>query len=264
MNKSQYDILLVEDDLRTIRLLTKYFHSKKITCQGVITGAKALQKLEHNIPKLIITDILHPPPSGYELCKKIKSTPKWKHIPVYFCSAIPCSELERHLTETKADGYILKPFKLRDFDAVLNLYEFNYDYQYKKPIPKTYENLNLEERKEFDSDLKAIEPILGEEWGWFQEEVKKLDVKYQLNLICTHLDYLELVLLHKEPLDLEEINKYIRNIALDIFSIALRCHKEINDVVLFIKIVKEICMKYNLTHIPLNQNEKRLLEKNNL
>ncbi|MHA1391614.1 MAG: histidine kinase dimerization/phospho-acceptor domain-containing protein, partial [Promethearchaeota archaeon] len=32
---SQYDILLIEDDLATIRLLTSYFESKGYSCKGV-------------------------------------------------------------------------------------------------------------------------------------------------------------------------------------------------------------------------------------
>ena len=120
-----YDILLVEDDLATIRLLTSYFDSKNITCRGVLSGTKALEELEHDTPKLILTDIIHPGPSGYELCKKIKSNQKLKHIPVFFCSAIPGSEVEKHLAEKKANGYIHKPFNFSDFDGILKLLNYN-------------------------------------------------------------------------------------------------------------------------------------------
>ena len=55
---SHYDILLIEDDLATIRLLTSYFESKDITCKGVVSGTKGLEELEYNTPKLILTDYL--------------------------------------------------------------------------------------------------------------------------------------------------------------------------------------------------------------
>jgi len=49
--------------------------------------------------------------SGYDMCKIIKSDPDLKNIPVIFLTARPASEVEKRLEETKADGYILKPFK---------------------------------------------------------------------------------------------------------------------------------------------------------
>ncbi len=119
--RGHYDILLVEDDLATIRLLTNYFESKDLTCKGVVSGTKALEELKYNTPKLILTDIIHPAPNGYDLCKQIKSNQKLKNIPVFFCTAIPGSEVEKHLAETKADGYINKPFKFSDFDGILDL-----------------------------------------------------------------------------------------------------------------------------------------------
>jgi len=50
------------------------------------------------------------------LCKKIKSDERFSKIPVYFLTAIPGSEVDKKLAETKADGYILKPFDLSEFD----------------------------------------------------------------------------------------------------------------------------------------------------
>ena len=119
--RSHYDILLVDDDLATIRLILSYFESKGYTCQGVLNGTKALEELKTNIPKVILTDIIHPGPHGYDLCKQIKSNPKWKDISIFFCTAVSGSEVEKHLTETKADGYILKPFNFSDLDIILDL-----------------------------------------------------------------------------------------------------------------------------------------------
>ena len=134
---SHYDILLVNDDLATIRLLTSYFDSKDITCRGVVSGTKALEELIYNTPKLIITDIIHPAPTGYDLCKLIKSNQKLKNIPVFFCTALPGSEVEKHLAETKADGYILKPFNFSDFDIIFDLLNLHKNEDESTKISKT-------------------------------------------------------------------------------------------------------------------------------
>ncbi|MFX0030538.1 MAG: response regulator [Promethearchaeota archaeon] len=114
----QYDILLIEDDLATIRLLTSYFESKGYKCKGVVSGTKGIDELRGGIPKLILLDIILPDISGYEICKMIKETPKYKEIPVFLLTAIPGSEVEKRMDETKANGYILKPFDFSDFEIL--------------------------------------------------------------------------------------------------------------------------------------------------
>ncbi|MFW9987133.1 MAG: response regulator [Candidatus Odinarchaeota archaeon] len=115
---SQYDILLIEDDLATIRLLTSYFESKGYKCKGVVSGTKGIEELRGGIPKLILLDIILPDISGYEICRMIKDHKIFKEVPVYLLTAIPGSEVEKKLGEIRADGYILKPFDFSDFEVV--------------------------------------------------------------------------------------------------------------------------------------------------
>ena len=115
---SQYDILLIEDDLATIRLLTSYFESKGFTCKGVVSGTKGLEELANNPPKLVLLDIILPDYSGYDVCKQIKANKRLQNISVYLLTAIPGSEVEKNLEESNADGYILKPFDFSDFEVI--------------------------------------------------------------------------------------------------------------------------------------------------
>ena len=114
-----YDILLIEDDLPTIRLITSYFEGKGFICKGVISGKKGIDELRRSTPKLILLDIILPDYSGYDLCKIIKSDERYRNIPLHFLTAIPAPEVKKKLKETKADGYILKPFDLTDFEVIL-------------------------------------------------------------------------------------------------------------------------------------------------
>jgi len=115
---TQYDILLIEDDLATIRLLTSYFESKGYTCKGVVSGSKGLEEIKNNPPKLVLLDIILPDYSGYEICKKIKSNKDLRNMAVYLLTAIPGSEVEKNLEDSNADGYILKPFDFSDFEVI--------------------------------------------------------------------------------------------------------------------------------------------------
>ena len=117
----EYDILLIEDDLATIRLITSYFNSKGYICRGFASGAKGLEELGRAEPKVILLDIILPDLNGYDVCKTIKSDKEFRNIPIFFLTAISGSEVKKHLKETKVDGYILKPFNLSDFDVILEI-----------------------------------------------------------------------------------------------------------------------------------------------
>ena len=115
---AEYDILLIEDDLSTIELVSNFFEAKGYTSKGVITGAKGLEELNFNTPKLILLDIILPDVSGFTICKKIKTNEKLKDIPLIYLTAVPRDKVNEKIEETKADGFILKPFDLADFDFV--------------------------------------------------------------------------------------------------------------------------------------------------
>lgn len=117
----KYDILLIEDDLATIRLITSYFESKGYLCKGVVSGSKGIEELKNSTPKLILLDIILPDLSGYDICKTIKSDKEYKKIPVFFLTAIAGSEVEKNLEATNADGYILKPFNFSDFGVIFDI-----------------------------------------------------------------------------------------------------------------------------------------------
>ncbi len=116
-----YDILLIEDDLATIRLITSYFESKHYICKGVVSGTKGLEELRRVVPKVILLDIILPDLSGYDICQTIKTDNTYKKIPVYFLTAISASEIKKRLNETLADGYILKPFNFSDFGVIFKI-----------------------------------------------------------------------------------------------------------------------------------------------
>jgi len=114
------EVLLIEWDLSTIRLIESYFESKGHNCKGVVYSASGLYLLRNFLkPKVVLTHIKSPDMSGYDVCKIIKSDPDLKSIPVIFFTTI--SEVVKRLEETKADGVILKPFNFSDFDKIFDL-----------------------------------------------------------------------------------------------------------------------------------------------
>ena len=54
-------------------------------------GASALKGMEDEIPDLVISDVVMPGMSGYELCKAVKADLQLSHIPVVLVTRRTCS-----------------------------------------------------------------------------------------------------------------------------------------------------------------------------
>ena len=113
-----YDVLMIEDDDRTVVAITEFFRLKGYICKGFLSGSKGLEELKKCTPKLIILDINLPDINGYDICKKIKSDEKIKEIPVFFISALPVLENLERINETGAEGLICKPFNFSSLEPL--------------------------------------------------------------------------------------------------------------------------------------------------
>jgi len=113
-----YDLLIVEDDLTTFKILNDFFKQKGYSSKRMETGMQALNELKRTIPKVILLDIILPDIDGFQICKTIKADDRLKNIPVYYITAIQESEVIQNLEKTGADGYFLKPFKFTQFEEI--------------------------------------------------------------------------------------------------------------------------------------------------
>jgi len=119
-NKAPYDILIIDDSKYIIELLTQIFTLKGYTCKAVRDFSSAMNELNNNKPKIIFLDVNMPDLNGYNFCEMIKSNEKLKDTLVYYLTGVPQSEISIKTLETKADGYITKPFDLADFNDVFD------------------------------------------------------------------------------------------------------------------------------------------------
>ncbi len=117
---AKLDILIVDDDPLTNKVLINFFTLKGYICKDMITGINALKVLEKIKPKVILLDIVLPHFNGYELCKIIKE--RYKNIPVFYITAVSLSEVGKKVKETGADGFFLKPFNFQEFNILFEKY----------------------------------------------------------------------------------------------------------------------------------------------
>ena len=111
------DILLVDDTLENLKVLTALLHQRGYEVRGVTTGSAALMGATAQPPDLILLDINMPGMNGYEVCQRLKANPKTSKIPIIFISAL--DEVFDKVRSFAVGGvdYIAKPFQVEEVFA---------------------------------------------------------------------------------------------------------------------------------------------------
>ena len=118
MEQSQHlKLLYVEDDPvvveSTLMILEEFFTNIIVAVDGV----DGLEKFEENDIDLIITDISMPNMNGFEMIEKIRESDS--DISITILSAYSEAEYFIRGIELGVDGYLLKPFDMEQFLAIL-------------------------------------------------------------------------------------------------------------------------------------------------
>lgn len=101
-------ILVVEDDPVMLKLLEHSLQKEGYEVSVNTDFKSAIAALEHFNPDLIITDIIMPSASGFEIISLIKSN--GKEIPVLVISAIDEEATVYETLSLGANDFIVKPF----------------------------------------------------------------------------------------------------------------------------------------------------------
>ncbi len=102
-------LLIVDDNEEILEFLERILNTK----YEIITaanGEEALKVVGSAAVQLIISDVMMPVMDGFELCRIIKSTLEFSHIPVILLTAKITLQSKIEGLELGADAYIEKPF----------------------------------------------------------------------------------------------------------------------------------------------------------
>jgi two-component system phosphate regulon response regulator PhoB len=110
-------ILIVEDEEPLALLLQYNLEAEGYEVQTVARGDEADTRLREFIPDLVVLDWMLPGLSGIELCRRLRTRPETKALPIIMLTARgEESERIRGLA-TGADDYIVKPFSVPELIA---------------------------------------------------------------------------------------------------------------------------------------------------
>lgn len=116
MDSNQYhtiqaSILVVDDNPDNVRLLSTILTEKGYQVRKALNGQRAIATVQEFPPTLILLDVMMPEMNGYEVCAKLKASPKTCSIPVIFLSALDDVLDKVKAFDVGAVDYITKPFQ---------------------------------------------------------------------------------------------------------------------------------------------------------
>lgn len=112
-------ILVVDDAIDTLRMLCDALAADGYTVMVARDAAEARERFEIAVPDAVLLDAVMPGIDGFALCREIKATPPWSHVPIVFMTGL--SETEQIVQGFASGGvdYVVKPLRIPEVLARL-------------------------------------------------------------------------------------------------------------------------------------------------
>lgn len=150
-------ILVVEDERDIKNQIADLLESSGYKVDSVSDGKEAIDYLDHEIPDLVISDIMMPNVDGYQLLDYFQKLPATSIVPFIFITAkTELSELRKGMT-LGADDYITKPFRAKEL-----LHSVETQLKKKSKSDKKFEEICLSISAYVPHELRTpLIPIMG-------------------------------------------------------------------------------------------------------
>jgi two-component system, OmpR family, phosphate regulon response regulator PhoB len=110
----RHRILIIEDEDNIALALDYVLTREGYAHERIANGAEALPKIRDTAPDLVLLDVMLPEVSGYEICQTVRMDPALKDVKILMMTARGSTMERRKGLELGADGFIAKPFELKE------------------------------------------------------------------------------------------------------------------------------------------------------
>ncbi len=110
-------ILVVEDDPHVVVFLTDTLEYMGFDVVVARNGADGLKAVKAEKPDLIVLDVMMPEMDGYEVCRRLRSDPETRSLPILMLTAKGQLQDKVKGFDIGADDYLAKPYDKAEFEA---------------------------------------------------------------------------------------------------------------------------------------------------
>jgi len=107
---SKAHVLVVEDEADIVNVLTYNLEREGYRVTAVPSGEQGIEALMTDRPDILVLDLMLPGIDGYEVCRRLKSNPDTRGIPIVMLTAKGEESDVVTGLELGADDYVTKPF----------------------------------------------------------------------------------------------------------------------------------------------------------
>ena len=102
-------ILVVDDLVANVKLLETKLAAEYFDVSAAMNGPDALGLCEQNLCDIVLLDAMMPGMDGFEVCRRLKSSPVTAHIPVVMVTALDQPSDRLRGLDAGADDFLTKP-----------------------------------------------------------------------------------------------------------------------------------------------------------
>jgi signal transduction histidine kinase/DNA-binding response OmpR family regulator len=102
------DVLVIDDDYATRRLLRRYLQRDGFTVRTAAHGAEALDEMNRQSPGLVLLDLMMPVMDGLEFLERLRAEARWDDVPVVVTTAKDLTPEERQSLSSSVSTVLSK------------------------------------------------------------------------------------------------------------------------------------------------------------
>ena len=109
--EQQATVMIVDDSITVRKITSRLLERHQFSVMTAKDGVDGLEKLEGQMPNIILLDVEMPRMDGFEFASQVRHSEQWQHIPIVMVSSRSGEKHRRRAEEVGVDHLLSKPYR---------------------------------------------------------------------------------------------------------------------------------------------------------